>query len=195
MYVIETATKNPVAAKNTHVCSNTCVVSAKLAPINLAMKRVANATPHLYGGVFVGLRIQFPYFPNFRSILFLSLQLLGTMYYRAPEVLMGDKMYNTKVDMWATGCIFAELLTNQVCFHNESSVGMLVDIFGIFGTPDEERWVEVSTLEGYIHEYKVDGSGIETLVPEVEGVALDLLSRLLCLYPDERISALDALEH
>ncbi|KAM7519975.1 hypothetical protein LguiB_018937 [Lonicera macranthoides] len=91
---------------------------------------------------------------------------LGTMYYRAPEVLMGDKI-----------------------------VDMLVDIFRIFGTPDEERWVEVSTLEGYIHEYEVDGSGIETLVPEVEGVALDLLSRLLCLYPDERISALDALEH
>ncbi|KAM7516016.1 hypothetical protein LguiA_005599 [Lonicera macranthoides] len=76
------------------------------------------------------------------------------------------------------GCIFSQLLTKRVCFQNNSSLTVLLDVFKILGTPMEERWVgvELSTLPGYINDYEEAGAGIETLVPEVEGDALDLLS-------------------
>lgn len=39
-----------------------------------------------------------------------------TLWYRAPDILMGSKDYNTSVDMWSVGCIFAELVTKKALF-------------------------------------------------------------------------------
>ena len=36
-----------------------------------------------------------------------------TLWYRAPDILMGSKDYNTSVDIWSVGCIFAELVTKR----------------------------------------------------------------------------------
>ena len=35
---------------------------------------------------------------------------VATKWYRAPELLVGDRQYGPKVDIWAMGCIFAELV-------------------------------------------------------------------------------------
>jgi len=32
-----------------------------------------------------------------------------TLWYRAPEILLGQKQYSTPVDIWSVGCIFAEM--------------------------------------------------------------------------------------
>nr|GMC58094.1 cell division control protein 2 homolog D [Ipomoea batatas] len=69
-----------------------------------------------------------------------------TLWYRAPEVLLGATHYSTAVDMWSVGCIFAELVTNQALFPGDSELQQLLQIFRLLGTPNEEMWPGVSKL-------------------------------------------------
>jgi cyclin-dependent kinase-like len=41
---------------------------------------------------------------------------VSTRWYRAPELLVGDKGYGKPVDVWAIGCIFVELITGSPLF-------------------------------------------------------------------------------
>lgn len=71
------------------------------------------------------------------------------MLHRAPELLFGARQYGTGVDMWAIGCILAELLLRVPFLPGESDLDQLSRIFQVFGTPTEENW-PVSMLIIYI---------------------------------------------
>ena len=43
-----------------------------------------------------------------------------TLWYRAPEILLGAKMYSTPVDVWSIGCIFAEMINQKPLFQGDS---------------------------------------------------------------------------
>ncbi|CAM5117277.1 unnamed protein product, partial [Eretmochelys imbricata] len=58
-----------------------------------------------------------------------------TQYYRAPEILMGTPHYGAPVDLWAVGCIFAELLSRRVLFQAPSPIQQLDLITDLLGTP------------------------------------------------------------
>lgn len=59
---------------------------------------------------------------------------------RSPELLFGARQYGTGVDMWAVGCILAELLLRVPFLPGESDLDQLTRIFQVFGTPTEENW-------------------------------------------------------
>ncbi|MCO5573685.1 hypothetical protein L7F22_027459 [Adiantum nelumboides] len=75
-----------------------------------------------------------------------------TLWYRAPEVLLGATHYSTPVDIWSIGCIFAELAQKQPLFPGNSELQQLMYIFRLLGTPDEIIWPGVSKLRDW-HEY------------------------------------------
>lgn len=52
-------------------------------------------------------------------------QLVVTLWYRAPELLLGAKQYSTAIDMWSVGCIFAELLTCTALFPGQGDIKQL----------------------------------------------------------------------
>lgn len=52
-----------------------------------------------------------------------------TLWYRAPEIMLGARSYSTAIDMWSIGCIFAELLTLKPFFPGDSDIGQLFQIF------------------------------------------------------------------
>lgn len=52
-----------------------------------------------------------------------------TLWYRAPEILLGGKEYSTPVDMWSVGCIFAEMATRTPLFPGDSEIDQLYRIF------------------------------------------------------------------
>lgn len=56
-----------------------------------------------------------------------------TLWYRAPELLLGEDRYDSKIDLWSTGCMFAELLNGgQVLFRGvNSEVDQLTKIFDV----------------------------------------------------------------
>ncbi len=59
---------------------------------------------------------------------------------RCPELLFGARMYGTGVDVWAVGCIMAELLLRLPFLPGESDLDQLTRIFTTLGTPNEENW-------------------------------------------------------
>ena len=52
-----------------------------------------------------------------------------TLWYRAPEVLLGCQRYACPVDIWSVGCIFAEMVTKKPLFHGDSEIDQLFRIF------------------------------------------------------------------
>ena len=69
-----------------------------------------------------------------------------TLWYRAPEVLLGGSHYSTPVDMWSVGTIFAELARKQPLFPGDSELQQLLHIFKLLGTPSESVWPGVTRL-------------------------------------------------
>jgi cyclin-dependent kinase 7 len=63
-----------------------------------------------------------------------------TRWYRAPELLLGAKDYSFGVDMWAVGCIFAELMLRTPYLPGESDIDQLITIFRALGSPTETEW-------------------------------------------------------
>ncbi|KAJ2035299.1 hypothetical protein GGI08_008804, partial [Coemansia sp. S2] len=58
-----------------------------------------------------------------------------TLWYRAPDVLMGSRQYDTSIDIWSVGCIFAEMSTGRPFFAGNSIDDQVLQIFKIMGTP------------------------------------------------------------
>ncbi|EGF79241.1 hypothetical protein BATDEDRAFT_30255 [Batrachochytrium dendrobatidis JAM81] len=58
---------------------------------------------------------------------------VATRWYRAPELLVGDTEYGKAVDIWATGCIFAEILTGQPLYPGDTDIDQLYRIMKCLG--------------------------------------------------------------
>lgn len=72
-----------------------------------------------------------------------------TLWYRAPEILMGSKLYGPAVDIWSIACIFSEMTTKRALFPGDSEIDQLFRIFRTLGTPNETIWPGVSNFPDY----------------------------------------------
>ena len=63
---------------------------------------------------------------------------MQTRWYRSPEIMLNWGEYTNKVDLWAVGCIMAELLTGQPLFRGQDQVSQIQQITTLLGRPDEE---------------------------------------------------------
>ncbi|CAL9003091.1 unnamed protein product [Prunus brigantina] len=118
-----------------------------------------------------------------------------TLWYRAPEVLLGSTHYSTGVDMWSVGCIFAEMVRRQALFPGDSEFQQLLHIFRLLGTPTDKQWPGVSALRDW-HVYpQWLPQNLARAVPALGPDGVDLLEKMLKYDPAERISAKAALDH
>ncbi|KAJ9530012.1 hypothetical protein QJQ45_023291 [Haematococcus lacustris] len=118
-----------------------------------------------------------------------------TLWYRAPEVLLGTTHYSTPVDMWSVGCIFAELVRKQPLFPGDCELQQLLHIFKLLGTPSEDNWPGVTKLRDW-HEWpQWHPQDLSRIFPTLEAEGVDLLRRMLDYDPAKRISAKEALKH
>ena len=76
-------------------------------------------------------------------------QEVATLWYRAPEILLGSIEYSTPIDIWSVGVIFVEIVTKAPPFTGDSEIDQLYRIFRICGTPNEEIWPGVTQLKNY----------------------------------------------
>ncbi|KER23438.1 hypothetical protein T265_08659 [Opisthorchis viverrini] len=72
-----------------------------------------------------------------------------TLWYRAPELMLGAKQYDESIDTWSFGCILYEMITGEVLFPGDSEIDELFLVFRMFGTPTEQTWKGVSKMPDY----------------------------------------------
>jgi len=119
-----------------------------------------------------------------------------TLWYRAPEILLGSKHYSIPVDIWSIGCIFAEMVTCHPLFPGDSEIDEIFKIFRTLGTPTEDIWPGVTSLPDYKADFPCwKARPLKEAVPNLDADGLDLLAKMLAYDPAKRISARQALKH
>ena len=125
-----------------------------------------------------------------------------TLWYRAPEVLLGDVNYSTPVDMWSVGCIFAEMMTGKPLFTGTDPRNQLQSIMRQLGTPTAEEYPSLRELSGWVDiedemQFPKPKEGVAGLIvgTEQSEEAIDLLGSFLAYDPQKRVKAVAAVEH
>lgn len=119
-----------------------------------------------------------------------------TLWYRAPEVLMGAKQYSLPVDLWSIGCIFYELAHLKPFLVGDSEIDQIFKIFQLLGSPSEESWPGIEEYEYWSAKFpKFPGMNLSEKCPNFSATALDLMQQLVQIKPSDRISAKQALAH
>lgn len=122
-----------------------------------------------------------------------------TLWYRAPEILLGQANYSTPIDLWSIGVIFCEMITKKPLFPGDSEIDQVYRIFRTLGTPTDEMWPGVRQLPNFhpifpgYREQK-----LRTCFPEIaeqEALAFALMEEMLIYNPARRISVKAALNH
>ncbi|KAG2774914.1 hypothetical protein JG687_00004025 [Phytophthora cactorum] len=123
-----------------------------------------------------------------------------TRWYRAPELLLGSA-YGEGVDLWAAGCIFAEMLGRKPLFPGETYVHQLQLIMNVLGVPEEHSFKEnplANKLKGrqlLSRTQAVAGIDTSTMFPNANPEGLDLLWKMLVFDVEKRITVEEALRH
>jgi len=123
---------------------------------------------------------------------------VATRWYRAPEIMVNSKGYNKSIDMWAVGCILAEMLSNRPIFPGKHYLDQLNHIMGVLGSPTAEDLQSILNdkarcyLASLPYKPKVP---FNRIYPHADPNALDLLEKMLTFNPHKRITVVEALQH
>ena len=124
-----------------------------------------------------------------------------TLWYRAPEMILGIANYAIGLDMWSLGCIFAELYFQRPIFHGDSEIDQLFKFMRVFGTFNEVILPGYKAFPYFNKDFPFwKGCGLRNYVNQkthipMDDVAFDLLEKLLVVDPVKRISCREALQH
>ncbi|CAF1156663.1 unnamed protein product [Rotaria sordida] len=117
-------------------------------------------------------------------------------YYRAPELIFGAIDYTCYIDVWSSGCVFAELLLGQPIFPGESGVDQLVEIIKVLGTPSREQ---IRQMNPNYQEFRFPQIKAhpwhKVFRNKTPPMAIDLVCRLLDYTPATRLTPLEACVH
>eukprot|EP01105_Mastigella_eilhardi_P026712 TRINITY_DN7847_c0_g1_i3.p1 TRINITY_DN7847_c0_g1~~TRINITY_DN7847_c0_g1_i3.p1 ORF type:complete len:308 (+),score=81.80 TRINITY_DN7847_c0_g1_i3:140-1063(+) len=122
-----------------------------------------------------------------------------TIWYRCPELLLGQSTYGTPVDMWSVGCIFGELLLHTPLLPGRTEVEQLQRICRLLGNPTEKIWPGVTSLplakEMLGAAPCVPYSALRQKFAKYSDSCYNLLDRLLTYDPLKRLTAAQAVAH
>jgi len=122
---------------------------------------------------------------------------VSTRWYRAPELLLRSTVYNSPVDMWACGCIMAELFAKRNLFPGKNDIDTLFKIVNILGTPNSQTWPEglrMAKAKG-INFPNSSGIHLQSIMPNASEDALRLMTDLLKYDSNKRPSSVQALNY
>jgi cyclin-dependent kinase len=167
------------------VCHSRAIMHRDLRPENVLLDLDLNVKLTEFS---LAKTFQFPVKPYTKGV--------QSLWYRAPEVLLGSDGYSAAIDIWSAGCILTELFNRSPLFNSDNELGQLHRIFSATGTPTERNWPGVTQMSNSSPIFpQLDAVGFSQLVPLADSTALDLIQKLLALNPSQRISAKQARSH
>ncbi|KAH9736343.1 protein kinase domain-containing protein [Citrus sinensis] len=113
--------------------------------------------------------------------------------YKAPESRICSSVYMTPHDVWAVGCIFAEMVSGKPLFPcgKKDHLSLIVRLFG---NPTKETWPGANYISELLHSLpQCEPADLAEKTHGLEPSGVELLSQMLCLDPDHRVTANDAL--
>ncbi|KIX96568.1 uncharacterized protein Z520_07834 [Fonsecaea multimorphosa CBS 102226] len=127
---------------------------------------------------------------------------VGTTCYRPPEILFGDHSYDTSLDMWAAGCVVAEIVKDG---HHPlfdagplgSELSLIRSILTTLGTPDEDSWPSAEACRdwGKMRFQRYPAKPWHALLPGAPEAAIDFVSKTVCYEKTRRLTAKAAMRH
>ncbi|XP_025992137.1 cyclin-dependent kinase-like 4 [Solenopsis invicta] len=128
---------------------------------------------------------------------------VATRWYRAPELLVGDSRYGREIDIWAVGCIYAEMVTGQPLFPGDSDVDQLYRITKVLGPLSGKQSVNGSGKRIFLLRHakpdeivsSMRSTGFRSLFPTWTPKAIDFLTQCLRMDPTVRPKCLVLLQH
>ena len=119
-------------------------------------------------------------------------------WYRAPELVMEDKSYSGKIDVWGIGLIMGELFGSKPLCQGRDRVNQLDKIIDVVGKPPESEIRSLGSAAAQKYLLKKSERpplDVKAKYPGVSDLGLDLLRKMMQFHPDKRISVDDAMRH
>ena len=123
---------------------------------------------------------------------------VSTRYYRAPECILRSQNYNSPVDIWAVGCIMAEMYMHPMpLFYGSSEKEVFIKICTTLGSPNKSNWNEgVNQASKIGMKYpQSSGTDLANIVIGASPEAIDLMKQMLKWAPSARSTAANLLNH
>ncbi|PQE28545.1 CMGC CDK CRK7 kinase protein [Rutstroemia sp. NJR-2017a WRK4] len=122
-----------------------------------------------------------------------------TIWYRSPELLLGETQYGPAVDIWSAACVLVEIFTRHAIFPGDGGeINQLEKIYAILGTPNRNDWpglVDMAWFELLRPSAKRANVFAEKYKERVTPAAFELLEAMFQYDPVKRPSASDVLAH
>uniref|UniRef100_A0ACD6AF18 Uncharacterized protein n=1 Tax=Avena sativa TaxID=4498 RepID=A0ACD6AF18_AVESA len=116
-----------------------------------------------------------------------------TLWYRAPELLLGATDYGVGIDLWSAGCLLAEMFTGKPLMPGRTEVEQLFKIFSLCGSPPDDYWRKMKLPASFRPPKTYKSSMVERFTG-FPASSLPLLNTLLALDPAARGTAAQALQ-
>lgn len=123
-----------------------------------------------------------------------SVAYICSRYYRAPELILGEERYDLNIDIWAIGCVIAEMVLGEPLFPGKNNKDQLTKIMAVLGSP---KPAEVSLMCAHpsMEVPETKGSGLAKKLAGADPQLVDLLSKVLSYVPANRLKPFQALAH
>ena len=122
-----------------------------------------------------------------------------TIWYRSPELLLGETQYGPAVDIWSAACVMIEIFTKHAIFPGDGGeINQLDKIYNIMGTPTRSEWpglVDMAWFELLRPTERKPNVFAEKYHERLTPAAFELLQAMLLYDPAKRPTAGDVLEH
>merc|ERR1712129_225520 len=127
-------------------------------------------------------------------------------FYRAPELILGNKMYGTAADLWSLGVVLGELFLGTILFMGSSNKDQMREIILKLGWPSKQQLKAMdpsatvfNKIDGvYGVDKKTKGESWNRIfcgVMDMDDAAIDLISKILVYAPKERLNGMEAINH